>query len=128
MFQNSSESLERTAPSKVLKPSIEEPPTLELKPLPNHLRYAYLGEYDTLPIIISSSLSDVDHKSAIGWTITDIKGISPSFCMHKILLEDDQKPSVESQSSLNPIIKKVVKKEIIKWLDARIIYPISDSS
>ncbi|PIN22510.1 DNA-directed DNA polymerase [Handroanthus impetiginosus] len=131
-------SLERTAPSKVLKSSIEEPPTLELKPLPNHLRYAYLGEYDTLPIIISSSLSDVqvekllrvlrDHKSAIGWTIADIKGISPSFCMHKVLLEDDQKPSVESQSSLNPIMKKVVKKEIIKWLDAGIIYPISDNT
>ncbi|PIN12235.1 DNA-directed DNA polymerase [Handroanthus impetiginosus] len=132
------ESLERTAPSKVLKPSIEDPPTLELKPLPSHLCYAYLGEYDTLPVIISSSLSDVqvekllrvirDHKCAIGWTIADIKGISPSFCMHKILLEDDQKPSVESQRRLNPIMKEVVKKEIIKWLDAGIIYPISDSS
>ncbi|PIM97903.1 DNA-directed DNA polymerase [Handroanthus impetiginosus] len=112
------ESLERTAPSKVLKPSIEEPPTLELKPLPNHLCYAYLGESDTLPVIISSSLSDLqvekllrvlmDHKCAIGWIIADIKGISPSFCMHKILLEDDQKPSVESQRRLNPIIKEVV--------------------
>ncbi|PIN27063.1 hypothetical protein CDL12_00161 [Handroanthus impetiginosus] len=93
------ESLARTSPSKVLKPSVEEPPTLELKPLPSHLRYAYLGESDTLPVIISSSLSDVqvekllrvlrDYKCAIGWTIADIKGISPSFCMHKILLEDD---------------------------------------
>ncbi|PIN26423.1 DNA-directed DNA polymerase [Handroanthus impetiginosus] len=125
------ESLERTTPSKT-------PPTLELKPLPNHLRYAYLGESDTLPVIISSSLFDVqvdkllrvlrDHKCAIGWTIVDIKGISPSFCVHKILLEDDQKPSVESQRRLNPIMKEVVKKEIIKWLDAGIIYPISDSS
>ncbi|PIN21854.1 DNA-directed DNA polymerase [Handroanthus impetiginosus] len=132
------ESLERTAPSKVLKPSIEEPPTLELKPLPSHLCYAYLGESDTLPVIISSSLSDLqvekllrvlrNHKGAIGWTIADIKGISPSFCMHKILLEDDQKPSVESQRRLNPIMKEVVKKEIIKWLDAGIIYPISDRS
>ncbi|PIN05661.1 DNA-directed DNA polymerase [Handroanthus impetiginosus] len=130
------ESLERIAPSKVLKPSIEEPPTLELKPLPSHLCYAYLGESDTLPVIISSSLSDLqvekllrvlrNHKGAIGWTIVDIKGISPSFCMHKILLEDDQKPSVESQRRLNPIMKEVVKKEIIKWLDAGIIYPISD--
>ncbi|PIN00904.1 DNA-directed DNA polymerase [Handroanthus impetiginosus] len=132
------ESLERTAPSKVLKPSIEEPPTLELKPLPSHLCYAYLGESDTLPVIISSSLSDLqvekllrvlkNHKGTIGWTIADIKGISPSFCMHKILLEDDQKPSIESQRRLNPIMKEVVKKEIIKWLDAGIIYPISDSS
>ncbi|PIN22518.1 DNA-directed DNA polymerase [Handroanthus impetiginosus] len=132
------ESLERTTPSKVLKPSIEDPPTLELKPLPNHLCYVYLGESDTLPVIISSSLSDLqvekllrvlrNHKGAIGWTIADIKGISPSFCMHKILLEDDQKPSVESQRRLNSIMKEVVKKEIIKWLDAGIIYPISDSS
>ncbi|PIN26668.1 DNA-directed DNA polymerase [Handroanthus impetiginosus] len=132
------ESLERTAPSKVLKPSIEESPTLELKPLPSHLCYTYLGESDTLPVIISSSLSDLqvekllrvfrNHKGAIGWTIADIKGISHSFCMHKILLEDDQKPSVESQRRLNPIMKEVVKKEIIKWMDAGIIYPISDSS
>ncbi|PIN16210.1 hypothetical protein CDL12_11139 [Handroanthus impetiginosus] len=121
------ESLERTTPSKVLKPSIEEPPTLELKPLPNRLRYTYLSESDTLPVIISSSLSDMqiekllrvlrDHEC----TIVDIKGISPSFCMHKILLEVDQKPSVESQRRLNPIMKEVVKKEIIKWLDAGII-------
>ncbi|PIN21773.1 DNA-directed DNA polymerase [Handroanthus impetiginosus] len=132
------ESLERTTQSKVLKPSIEEPPTLELKPLPSHLCYVYLGESDTLPVIISSALSDLqvekllrvlrNHEGAIGWTIADIKGISPSFCMHKILLEDDQKPSVESQRRLNPIMKEVVKKEIIKWLDAGIIYPISDSS
>ncbi|PIM98117.1 DNA-directed DNA polymerase [Handroanthus impetiginosus] len=121
------ESLERTTPFKVLKPSIEEPPSLELKPLPNHLCYAYLGEFDILPV---EKLLRVlrNHKSAIGWTIANIKGISASFCMHKILLEDDQKPSVESQRRLNPIMKEVVKKEIIKWLDARIIYPISNSS
>ncbi|PIN20698.1 hypothetical protein CDL12_06610 [Handroanthus impetiginosus] len=90
------ESLERTEPSKVLKPSIKEPPTLELKPLPSHLCYSYLGESDTLPVIISFSLSDLqvvkllrvlrNHKYTIGWTIADIKGISPSFCMHKTLL------------------------------------------
>ncbi|PIN20749.1 DNA-directed DNA polymerase [Handroanthus impetiginosus] len=132
------ESLERTAPSKVLKPSIKESPTLELKPLPSHICYAYLGESNTLPVIISSSLSDLqvekllrvlrNHKCAIGWIIADIKGISPFFCMHKILLEDDQKSSVESQKGLNPIMKEVVKKEINKWLDTGIIYPISDSS
>ena len=67
-------------------------------------------------------------KRAIGWTIADIKGISPSFCMHKILLEDEKKGFVEGQRRMNPIMKEVVKKEIIKWLDAGIIYPISDSS
>ncbi|XP_075086136.1 uncharacterized protein LOC142168868 [Nicotiana tabacum] len=80
------------------KPSIEEAPKLELKPLPSHLRYTYLGVSESLPVIILSLLSHVqedkfmrvlrEHKGAIGWTIADIKGISPSFCMHKILLEE----------------------------------------
>ncbi|KAL5564878.1 hypothetical protein UlMin_028042 [Ulmus minor] len=123
---------------KLPKSSVEEPPTLELKPLPSHLRYAYLGEVSTLPVIISAQLTETQEgqllkvlrkfKKAIGWTLADIKGISPSFCMHKILLEDSSKNSIEAQMRLNPIMKKVVKKEIIKWLDAGIIYPISDSS
>ena len=123
--------------STSLRPSIEVPPTLEMKKLPDHLKYAFLGESSTLPIIISSFLSNVqeekllrvlrEHKSAVAWTIADIKGISPSYCMHKILLEDDHKPSVEGQRRLNPIMKDVVKKEIIKWLYACIVYPISDS-
>ena len=69
----------------------------------------------------------VTHKKAMGWTIADIKGISPSVCMHKILLEDEYRNSVEQQRQLNPIMKEVVKKEILKWLDAGIIFPISDS-
>ncbi|KAH9751024.1 hypothetical protein KPL71_014117 [Citrus sinensis] len=95
-------------------------------------------ENNTLPVIISSSLdayqerSLVDvlgkYKKLIRWTMEDIKGISPSICMHKILLEDFYSNSVEQQRRLNPIIKEVVKKEIIKCLDKRIIYPISDSS
>ncbi|KAH9792555.1 hypothetical protein KPL71_004168 [Citrus sinensis] len=67
-------------------------------------------------------------RKAIGWTMLDIRGISPSICMHKILLEDCYNNSVEQQRRLNPIMKEVVKKEIIKWLDIGIIYPISDSS
>ncbi|XP_070039098.1 uncharacterized protein [Nicotiana tomentosiformis] len=120
------------------KPSIEEPPQLELKPLLSHLRYAFLGPKSTLPVIISSSLLDVqakqllqvlmEYKTAIGWTIPNIRGISPTFCMHKILLEDGHKPSREHQRRLNPNIKEVVKKEVIKWLDAGIIFPISDSN
>ncbi|KAL5573532.1 hypothetical protein UlMin_023129 [Ulmus minor] len=123
---------------KLPKSSDEEPPILELKPLPSHLRYAYLGEVSTLPVIISAQLTETQEgqllkvlrkfKKAIGWTLADIKGISPSFCMHKILLEDSSKNSIEAQRRLNPIMKEVVKKEIIKWLDAGIIYPISDSS
>ncbi|XP_075098010.1 uncharacterized protein LOC142175325 [Nicotiana tabacum] len=69
-----------------------------------------------------------EHKKAIGWTIADIKGISPSFCMHKIFLEDGHCPSVEQQRRLNLIVKEVMKKEVIKWLDAGIIFPISNNN
>ena len=69
-----------------------------------------------------------EHKEAIGWSLADIKGIRPSMCMHKILLKDDNKPLVEAQRRLNPTMKEVVRKEVLKWLDAGVIYPISDSS
>ncbi|XP_075099026.1 uncharacterized protein LOC142175918 [Nicotiana tabacum] len=67
-------------------------------------------------------------KTAIGWTIVDVKGINPAFCMQKILLKDGHKPSREHQRRLNPNMKEVVKKEVIKWIDAGIIFPISDSN
>ena len=69
-----------------------------------------------------------DHKNTIGWSLADLKGIRPSMCMHRILLEDGHKPSVEAQMRLNPTMKEVVRKEVLKWLDAGVIYPISDSS
>ena len=76
----------------------EKPPELELKPFPIHLRYAFLGDLSTLPVIVSSSLN-MDQgekllrvlrkpKMAIGWSIADIKGISPSICQQKIHMED----------------------------------------
>ncbi|XP_038904339.1 uncharacterized protein LOC120090693 [Benincasa hispida] len=68
------------------------------------------------------------HMRAIGWTLADIHGIGPLYCMHNIRLEKGKTGSIEPQRRLNPIMKEVVKKEIIKWLDARVIYPISDSS
>ena len=105
-------------------PSIESPPTLELNLLPSLLKYAYLGQNNTLQVIISSTLDADQEKSlvdvlgkcrkAIGWTMVDIKGISSSTCMHKILLKDCCSNSVEQHRRLNPIMKKVVKKEIIK--------------
>ena len=69
-----------------------------------------------------------EHKKAIGWTIDDIKGISPSICMHKILMEESYKPLVQPQRRLNPSMQEVVRKEVVKLMDAGIIYPISDSS
>ena len=67
------------------------------------------------------------YKKAIGWTMADLKGIDPSFCMHQIHLEDDSKATREMQRRLNPHMKEIVMKEILKALAAGIIYPISES-
>nr|GEV28800.1 retrotransposon protein, putative, Ty3-gypsy subclass [Tanacetum cinerariifolium] len=67
------------------------------------------------------------HKQAFAWKTTDIPGIYPSFCKHKIQLLDDKKPVVQKQRRLNPNMQEVVKKEIMKLLDTGIIYPIADS-
>uniref|UniRef100_A0A2N9H0L4 Reverse transcriptase/retrotransposon-derived protein RNase H-like domain-containing protein n=1 Tax=Fagus sylvatica TaxID=28930 RepID=A0A2N9H0L4_FAGSY len=114
-----------------------EAPKLELKPLPVELKYAFLGQEETFPVVISSKLNDEQeskllkilrmHKGAIGWTIADIKGISPLICTHRIYLEDNVKPSREMQRRLNPNMKEVVRAEVLKLLDVGIIYPISDS-
>nr|GFA17043.1 DNA-directed DNA polymerase [Tanacetum cinerariifolium] len=131
------EPLELKALENRLKPSSFEPPKLELKELPEHLEYAFLQENNQLLVVNSSALSTVkkarllkvlwNHKGAIAWSITDIKRINSSFCTHKILLEDEFKPSVQPQRRINPNIKEVVKKEVTKLFDAGLIYPISDS-
>ncbi|CAN6679372.1 unnamed protein product [Malus baccata var. baccata] len=120
-----------------LLPSVTQAPVLELKPLPDHLKYVFLGDNETLPVIVSSSLTAIEeeklirvlkeHKTAIGWTLADIRGISPTTCMHRILLEEGAKPTREAQRRLNPPMMEVVKKEIIKLLDCGVIYPISNS-
>ncbi|KAJ4716943.1 DNA-directed DNA polymerase [Melia azedarach] len=118
-------------------PTKQSVPKIELKPLPAHLHYAYLGPDSSFPVIISASLSELEeeklirvlrnHKASIGWIIADIKGISPSICMHKILMEENFKPVVQYQCRLNPNMKEVVKAEVLKLLDAGMIYPIFDS-
>nr|GEW30883.1 reverse transcriptase domain-containing protein [Tanacetum cinerariifolium] len=127
---------------KVIKPKKDksfddEPPKVELKELPPHLEYAFLGKNKKWPVIISKDLSineksaliDVlkSRKKAIAWKLTDIKGIDLEFCSHKILLKDDFSPKVQSQKRVNPKIHDVIKKEVEKLLDAGLIYPISDS-
>ena len=67
------------------------------------------------------------YREAIGWSLDDLKGISPTTCMHKIFLEEGSKPTIEGQRRLNPIMNEVVKKEVLKLLENGIIYPISDS-
>jgi hypothetical protein len=67
------------------------------------------------------------HKKVIGYSISDLKGISPAFCTHRITLEEQCKPVVEPQRRLSHAIREVVKKEVIKLLDAGIIYPVPHS-
>nr|GEU72541.1 retrovirus-related Pol polyprotein from transposon TNT 1-94 [Tanacetum cinerariifolium] len=122
---------------KIVKSSIDEPLELKLKELLSHLEYAFLEGIDKLPVIISKELKDEEisallkvlksHKQEIAWKIFDIKGIDPYFCTHKILMEDDFKATVQHQRRVNPKIHEVIKKEVIKLLDAGLIYPISDS-
>ena len=110
----------------------------ELKQLPENLKYVFLDAESRCPAIINSHLERLQelklvevlkkHKSAMGWSIEDLKGISPTMCMHKILMEDDHKPVVQPQRRLNPAMKEVVRKEVVKLLDAGMIYPISDSA
>jgi len=68
------------------------------------------------------------HRKAIRHTLNNLKGIHPSFCMHRILMEDDHKPSIEHQRRFSPSIQEVVKKEILKLLKVGIIYHISGSA
>ncbi|XP_076884601.1 uncharacterized protein LOC143533838 [Bidens hawaiensis] len=117
--------------------SVEKPAPLELKVLPSHLEYAYLDEGSNLPVIVSSKLTVEQktklievlklHKGAIAWRLSDIQGISPSYCTHRILIEDEYKPVVQPQRRLNLNIQEVVKKEVLKLMDVGMIYPISDS-
>ncbi|GJW07392.1 reverse transcriptase domain-containing protein [Tanacetum coccineum] len=123
--------------AKTAKSSIDEPLEVELKDLPPHLEYAFLEDNNKFPVIIAKDLS-VDEKAAlikvlksrkraIAWKLSDIKGINPEFCSHKILMEEDYEPAVQHQRRVNPKIHDVIKKEVEKLLDAGLIYPISDS-
>ncbi|GJZ34987.1 reverse transcriptase domain-containing protein [Tanacetum coccineum] len=115
----------------------DETPEVELKELPPHLEYVFLEENNKLPVTISKDLSQEEktslinvlknRKQAIAWKLSDIRGIDPEFCSHKILLEDDYEPSVQHQRRVNPKIHDVIKKEVEKLLDAGLIYLISDS-
>jgi len=112
-------------------------PVFELKQLPDTLKYAYLDEKKIYPVIISANFSEHEeerllkvlrnHRAAIGYTLDDLKGISPTLCQHKINMEPDAKPVVDHQRWLNPKMKEVVRMEILKLLEAGIIYPIADS-
>ena len=109
----------------------------ELKKLPDRLKYAYLDEKKIYPVIISANLSEHEekrllktlrkHRAAIGYTLDDLKGISPTLCQHKINMDPDAKPVVDHQRRLNPKMKDVVRTKILNPLETGIIYPIADS-
>nr|GEU73246.1 hypothetical protein [Tanacetum cinerariifolium] len=111
------------------KSSIKEPLKLELKDLPSHLEYAYLEGVDKLPVIISKDLKDDEkqallkvlksHERAIAWKITEINGIDPRFCTHKILMEENYKPAVQSQRWVNP---KIHEKDFLAILESQLIH------
>ncbi|XP_021723745.1 uncharacterized protein LOC110691133 [Chenopodium quinoa] len=113
------------------------PPKVELKPLPPLLKYAFLEDSESYSVILNSKLDNTslkkllvvlrEYRDVIGYKIDDIKGISPTICMHKILLDDDHASLIEHQRRLNPNMKEVVKKDVLKLLEAGIIYPIFDS-
>nr|GEV44559.1 reverse transcriptase domain-containing protein [Tanacetum cinerariifolium] len=117
--------------------SIDEPPEVELKDLHPHLEYAFLEGDDKLPVIITKDLSDEEktalimvlksHKRAITWKLSDIKGINPDICTYKILMDEDFEPAVQHQRRVNLKIHDVIKNNVLKLLDAGLIYPISDS-
>ena len=97
-----------------------------------------MGSQSEFPVIISSVLSQAKeeklievlrrHKGALAWSILDIKGINPMIYMHKILMEECYKPTIEHQRRLNPAMKEVVRAKVLKLLNAGIIYAISNSS
>nr|GEY94651.1 reverse transcriptase domain-containing protein [Tanacetum cinerariifolium] len=105
--------------AKSEKSSIDEPPKVELKDLPPHLKYAFLEGDDKLPVIIVKDLSVEEktafitvlksYKRAIAWKLFDIKGIDPEFCTHKFLMEEDFELAVQHQRGVNPKIHDVIK-------------------
>jgi len=118
-------------------PSIESSPFLEVKTLPKHLKYVYLGEQETFSVIVTSDLTNGQeenlmtilrkHMKAIDWTMTYIKRLSPAIVQHCIHLNEKVKSKRDPQRSLNIIMQEVVRAEIVKFLDNVVIYPIFDS-
>jgi hypothetical protein len=113
-----------------IKPEEPQVPEVDLKPLPKGLKYEFLGLDKTYPVVVSDELSPEEnekllillkeHRKVIGYSINDLKGLSPAFCTHHIPMEDQCKLVVDHQRRLTHAIREVVKKEVIKLLDAGI--------
>jgi hypothetical protein len=93
-----------------IKPEEPQVPEVDLKPLPKGLKYEFLGPDKTYPVIVSDELSPEEnekllillkkHRKVIGYSINDLKGLSPAFCTHRIPMEDQCKPVVDHQRRL----------------------------
>jgi len=92
------------------------------------IHFEDLGKGNKFPPPSKVQAPVLELKKAIGRTIANLREISPSLCMQRILMEDNCKPVVENQRRLNPNMKEVVRDGVLKWLDTGIIYHISDSS
>jgi hypothetical protein len=120
-----------------IKPEESQVREVDLKPLPKGLKYEFLGPDKTYPVIVSDELSPKEnekllnllktHRKVIGYSINDLKGLSPAFCTHRIPMEDQCKPVVDHQRRLTHAMREVVKKEVIKLLDVGIIYLVPHS-
>nr|GEV99639.1 reverse transcriptase domain-containing protein [Tanacetum cinerariifolium] len=107
----------------------------DIQALPRR-KYLYY-QVVNIPVIIAKDLKDEEktalikvlksHKQVLAWQLFDIKGINPELCTHKILMEDDFKTAVQHQRRVNPKIHVVIRKEVLKFLDAGLIYRISYS-
>jgi len=121
----------------LIQPSAEQFLSSELKALPSHLKYVYLGENEALSIIITSHLTEEqeenllavlrENKEANGWTIADIKELSPFIVQHRIHLIEEARSKRDPHRRFNPIMQEAFRVEILKLLDNGIIYPISDT-
>jgi hypothetical protein len=120
-----------------IKPEEPQVPEVDLKPLPKGLKYKFLDPDKTYPVIVSDELIPEEnekllnllkkHREVIGYSINDLKGLSPAFCTHRIPMEDQCKPVVDHQRRLTYAMREVVKTEVIKLLDAGIIYLVPHS-
>ncbi|WVZ63762.1 hypothetical protein U9M48_013369 [Paspalum notatum var. saurae] len=109
----------------------QEAPDVELKPLPDGLRYEFLGKDKTYPVVINDELSPEEverllevlrkHKKIIGYSLADLKGISPAFCTHRIPMEEDHKPVVENQRSLSNEMRSMAILDSFKSLFTQMI-------
>jgi hypothetical protein len=111
-----------------IKPEEPQMHEVELKPLPKGLKYEFLGPDKTYLVIVSDELRPEEnekllillkkHRKVIGYSINDLKGLCPAFCTHRIPMEDQCKPMVDHQRRLTHAMREVVKKKVIKLLDA----------